>query len=240
MQAAVPISAERGVLDVRPLKRYLAAVVLVVAPLLVGALRLLIPYPPTQDTTHLIDAVGAHLAAQTFVVTVGPLCALGMVFASLSLARLVAPKAPVLAAIGGAVSLIGWVMLPALTTSDILLLELATRHPAGGAAIFDAFSNNPHLGPMVGLFIVGHIVGTVLLGAAMLRARLTPVWAGLVVIVGTLLHPIGLLLLHMPLVDGGSYVLVSIGFGAAALAIVRSPNPQWDVAPQVRSGHGAS
>jgi hypothetical protein len=44
------------------------------------------------------------------------------------------------------------------------------------ACSMDGVSNHPTTGGLAGLFLVAHIVGTVLLGLAVLRSRTAPSW----------------------------------------------------------------
>ena len=233
LQAAVPLPTVRRAIDLRSTRRYLAVVPLLAGPLLIGALRAIVPLGKTTEET--VAAVRSHPDAQQAVVLLGVIGGIAMILAVLSVTRLVSRRAPVLGAVGGVVALVGWAMVPMLNASDALLGEVAKQNIATDSALYDAYFSNPGVNLMFSIFITGHIVGMLILGVAMFRARITPAWAGLAVVAGTILHPLAFVGLGNHFLDGVSYVIVAAGFAAAAAAIWRSTDAQWDVAPEPRS-----
>ncbi len=227
-------SAVRGGVDLRSTRRYLAAVMLIAGPLLIAALRVLVPYGAAGNTADTLAAVRAHPSAEQAILLLGPIGGIAMVLATLSLMRLISRQSPVLAAIGGVVALAGWAMVPMLSASDALAGAIANQPSAGGAALYDAFFGSSAVTLMFSVFMTGHIFGMLLLGAAMLRARVTPVWAGIAVIAGTILHPLAFVVLGSHLLDGGSYVVIGAGFAAAAAAVCRADNAHWDLPAEPR------
>ena len=233
MQAAVPLPTVRRAIDLRSTRRYLAVVPLLAGPLLIAALRAIVPLGKTTEQT--VAAVRSNPDAQQAVVFLGTIGGIAMILAVLSVARLVSRRAPVLGAVGGVVALVGWAMVPMLSASDALLGEVARQNLATDSALYDTYFSSPGVNLMFSIFITGHIVGMLVLGVAMLRAAITPAWAGLAVIAGTILHPLAFVGLGNHLLDGASYVIVAVGFGAAAVAIWRSTDAQWDISPEARA-----
>ncbi len=193
MQATVSTPVVHRVTELRLARRSLAAVALIAGPLLIAALRALVSYG--TDTSQTLAAVRAHPDAQQAIQVLGPLGGIAMVFATLCVVRLISRRTPILAAIGGVIAVAGWMMVPMLSASDALTGEIAKQNLASGAALYDAYNNTVGIGLMSSIFIAGHILGMLVLGIAMLRARLTPAWAGIAVIAGTILHPIAFLVL---------------------------------------------
>ncbi len=82
---------------------------------------------------------------------------------------------------------------------------------------------HPIVGIATGIFVVGHVVGTVLLGVAMLRSHCVPAWAAVITIVSQPLHFVAAVVAPNHTLDGAAWGLNAIGFAAAAVAVYRSP-----------------
>jgi hypothetical protein len=79
----------------------------------------------------------------------------------------------------------------------------------------------PALDLTYGLFVIGHIVATVVLGVALYRSRAVPRVVAVGLAVSQPLHFVAFIILQNPLLDAVAYALTAIGFGAAGLAIAR-------------------
>jgi hypothetical protein len=76
------------------------------------------------------------------------------------------------------------------------------------------------------VFVLGHILGMILIGAALLRGRAIPPWAAWALIISQPLHLVFAVIVPVPALHAGSWILTTIGFAAAAAAIVRTaPDP---------------
>jgi hypothetical protein len=82
---------------------------------------------------------------------------------------------------------------------------------------------HPSSGIAEGLFVVGHVLGTVLLGVAMWRSRAVPRWAAAMTLVSQPLHLFAAVVLVSHALDLGAWSLNAVGFAAAAAAYVRIP-----------------
>ena len=71
------------------------------------------------------------------------------------------------------------------------------------------------------IFIVGHVVGTVLLGIALLRSRRVPAVLAWMLTVSQPLHFVALVVVGVQALDATAWALTAIGMGAAAWALVR-------------------
>jgi len=116
-------------------------------------------------------ANGTHLAAFVVASYLLPIGAIG-------LARLAYPRRPWLATIGGLLALVGWLPFSALTALDDLTSSMA-QLPAGGsfAPLLDRFSTDAVMNGYLLVYVIGHLVAYVLLGAALLQCRVIPRWA---------------------------------------------------------------
>jgi hypothetical protein len=218
--------------DLRSARRFVAACCLVLAPLAVAVVRG--TFPGAGDIAGFVAYPGMariELTADIFASLTWP-------FAIMGLYRLLARHAPILAVLGAAVALVGWTMLPAVATIDGLTAVLAQQ---GGASapnvtLLNAVSANATVSVLFGLFVLGHELGTLLLGLALARSRIVPVWAGVAVMVGIILHPVAIFLLHLRLLDAASFVLIAIGFTVAARVVLATPNDAWDLPPLTTPG----
>lgn len=176
------------------------------APLIASAMA-----GPTGNTLHLIGAV----AASFFL----PLGYLGMSILGMR-------RAPWLATISAALSLIGWIPWAALISLD----DLAYDINRGGstpqlAALWTHFNGDAVMTTFLLIYIIGHLLSAVLIGIMLGRLHLVPAWAAWAF---ALTSPLTILLfpVHMPVVfqDMLIYLICAlwiIGAAPAALAMLK-------------------
>jgi hypothetical protein len=87
-------------------------------------------------------------------------------------------RAPWLATIAAALSLIGWIPWSALIGIDDLAYDIAQagRTPVL-AALWTHFNSDPVMLTYLFIYIVGHLLSAVLIGVMLGRLRLVPAWA---------------------------------------------------------------
>jgi len=68
-------------------------------------------------------------------------------------------------------------------------------------------------------FITGHILGTVLLGTALLRTRTIPAWAAWALTISQPLHFVFAVITPVRALDAAAWGLITIGFAAVARTI---------------------
>jgi hypothetical protein len=121
-------------------------------------------------------ANGAHLAAFVVASYLLPIGAIG-------LAHLAYPRRPWLATIGGLLALVGWLPFSALTALDDLTSSMAQLPASGSSApLLDRFSTDAVMNGYLLVYVIGHLVAYVLLGAALLQGRVIPRWAAWAII----------------------------------------------------------
>jgi hypothetical protein len=79
------------------------------------------------------------------------------------------------------------------------------------------------------LFVLGHIVGMVLLGSALWG--LIPRWAAVAIMVSQPLHFVAFVILGSQPLDALAWGLTAVGFAACALVVARTPDDEWDLSP---------
>jgi hypothetical protein len=87
-------------------------------------------------------------------------------------------RAPWLATIAAALSLVGWIPWSALIGIDALAYDIAqTGSTPQLAAIWTRFNGDPIMLSYLLIYIIGHLLSAVLLGFMLGRLRLVPAWA---------------------------------------------------------------
>jgi hypothetical protein len=224
-------AAHSAPLDVRRTRRLIAAVLLPFPPLAVAALRLIWPPFSESETAGSLAAIAGHPAAQEAVVWLGTVMVFTMVPAVLAAARLARRRRPTLTMIAVGVNLIAYLGAGPLFTGD-LMARVAARpefDQAGLVPYLDAVNAHPAAGLGMGAFVLGHIVGMILLGAALWR--IIPRWASIALIVSQPLHFVAFVVLGVQVLDGFAWGLAAAGFVACALTVLRTPDNDWDLAP---------
>ena len=217
--------------DVRRARRLLAAALLPVPAVAVAVLRGIWPAFSAPDTAAALTAIARHPAAEEAVIWLGTVMALTMVPAVLAAARLARRRRPTLAMIAAGVNLIAYLGAVPLYSGD-LMAQVAARPEYDQARLvpyLDAVASHPASSVGAGAFVAGHIVGMILLGAALWR--IIPRWASIALIVSQPLHFVAYVVLGLQPLDGFAWALTAAGFVACALAVLRTRDGDWDLAP---------
>ena len=118
---------------------------------------------PTGNTLHFIGAI----AASFFL----PLGYLGMSLLGMR-------RAPWLATISAALSLVGWIPWSALIGIDDLAYDIAQVGSTPQlAALWTHFNSDPVMLTYLLIYVIGHLLSAVLIGIMLGRLRLVPAWA---------------------------------------------------------------
>ena len=118
---------------------------------------------PTGNTLHFIGAI----AASFFL----PLGYLGMSLLGMR-------RAPWLATISAALSLLGWIPWPALMGLDALAYDITlVGSTPQFAALWTHFNGDAVMTTYLLIYIIGHLTSAVLIGIMLGRLRLIPAWA---------------------------------------------------------------
>ncbi len=151
-------------------------------------------------------------------------------FAAAWVARRGAPR---LATIGALVLITGFLAGIGLNTNGDRLAYITASHHFDVTVLSqvdDALENNPVVGLGGLLFIVGLVVGSVLLGIALWRSHAAPAWTGIALAVGGFTHP----LMPGPIPTAIGLLIVAAGFSGASIALLRMRNDDFDLPPARR------
>ena len=196
------------------------ALLMPVGPAAVGVLRYVLPYYGATDNAEIVSAATRHPGAESAVLWLGLVAVLTLVPGVIAAARLCRDAAPRLT--GWALGLVvpGYLSLGALLYSDQVLWS-ATRagtDPATTVKLLDAVHPTINIG--AGVFVLGHVVGTVLLGLALLRSRRIPAWVAWVLVVSQPLHFVTTVFLGSPTVDLLAWSMTAMAMAVVARALI--------------------
>jgi hypothetical protein len=198
-----------------------AALLLPVGPAAVAVLRLVLPYYTADGNAATLAAVAAHPARQSAVIWLTYVAVLTLVPGLFAVARVCRDAAPRLTAWGLVLSVPGYLSLGLLAGYDQLLYAVATSRvdASVGLAVLDAA--HPSIDVAIGVFVLGHVIGTVLLGMALLRSGCIPAWAAWAIAVSQPLHFVATVVLGSPQVDFVAWSLTAVGMAVVASALLK-------------------
>jgi hypothetical protein len=216
--------------DLRQASRVLAAVLLPIGPAAVAALRFVLPYTNTDSSAAVVSSINAHRAAESAVVWLGLVATLTIVPAVAFAGRAVARRCPRLATTAVLLLVPGYLCLGWLNVVDAAVL-FGVRHGVAPETLAQMYAGmHPAQVVAEGVFVVGHVLGTILLGVGMLRSRLVAAWAAWITIAAQPLHFVAAVIVGSHWLDLIAWGLNTIGFAALAAATLRLPDDEWALA----------
>ena len=197
------------------------ALMLPLGPAAVAVLRFILPYYTAGSSAAVFAAVERQPGRESAVLWLGLIAALTLVPGVYGAALLCRSAAPRLTAWAVGLSVTGYLCLGVFLATDHVLWSAsqAGLSPRHSAALLDAA--HPTIGISVGIFVVGHVIGTVLLGLALLRSGRIPAWAGWAIAVSQPLHFVATVILGSPQVDLFAWSLTAVGMAMVARALLR-------------------
>lgn len=215
------VAAATGRRSSRPFSIWATALLLPLGPAAVAVLRLVLPYYTAGSPEEVVGDVGRHPGAQSAVLWLGLVAALTLVPGVIAAAGLCRAAAPRLASWALALAVPGYLALAFMLATDHVLwsAQEAGLSASQSAALLSAA--HPTIGIAMGVFVIGHVVGTVLLGIALVRSGRVPAWAGWVVAVSQPLHFVATVILGSPEVDLVAWSLTAVGMAMVARELLR-------------------
>jgi hypothetical protein len=228
--AAAAVTSRR---DTRTLDRWVAALLMPIGPAALAVLRFILPYDTTDTPAEMVAGIAANQVAQSAVLWLGLVAVFTLIPGAVAVIRLVRPRAPRLTTVAAAFLLPGYLGLfgGASVDTDILVGLRAGIDPATLTRLVVAQDTGPGV-VAITVFVVGHIVGSVLLGLAFWRSSVVHQGWAVAMVVSQPLHLLAALTANHPL-DLLGWGLTALAMGAAAVALLRTPNDDWDVPGRV-------
>jgi hypothetical protein len=201
----------------------LAAAVAVTAagPLAIAILRGILPYDTVDDATTVAAKVAAAPGTQAAVLGLTYLALLTLPLGLVLAGRVALRSRPVLGAIAAVVSWLGFMSLFAGTGYD----TVAYAGAGAGvpvpvvAAMGAALDASPATSLPLSVFVPGHILGAILLAAALWRV--IPRWAAVALAVSQPLHLVFAVFVPNHALDALAWSLTAVGLVAAVVAGTR-------------------
>ncbi|MEU2201258.1 hypothetical protein [Isoptericola sp. NPDC019482] len=229
-------------MDLRTAHRVLAAVLMPLGPAAVAVARYVMPYDTTDTPDEVVAGILGSPAAEELMAWLSLVALLTLVPGAFAVLRLVRPGAPALAAAAGLLLVPGYLALFGSGVGDATVVAGAEAGvaPSTLATILEIAYQDPVASLAGTVFVVGHLAGTVVLGLALWRSRVvSPAWA-VVMGVSQPLHLVAALTANHPL-DLLAWGMTAVAMGAAAVAVLRTRDDDWDVpARPVRSRRGSA
>ncbi len=226
--SAPAVQAVKTPRDLRRAGRWLAAVLMPLGPAIVAVLQLLSPRggPAIAAQLELVQALQPLGLLAGFILLPGAVAALRM-------ARRIRP---VLTAWATGFLVPGLLAMSMLALGDIAVVTLIARgwDPVEAYAFTDEMGATvPASFVLLFVFVVGHIVGTVLLGILAGLARLVPAVVAVLLAASQPLHVVSGVL-GSPVLDCVAWGLTATGMAFLSLRLLRTPDDEWDLPPRAR------
>jgi hypothetical protein len=206
-----------------PAWRTAALIVTPIGPLAIAVLRWVLPYDTTDDAATVVAKVATHPGATTAVLWLSLVALLTLPLGVLVVGAVAVRARPVLGTVAAVIAWFSFANLAFLVGPDqIALAGVEAGLPSTAtAALFEASVAHPVSTAATAAWVIGHILGTVLLGVALWRT--VPVWAALALIVSQPLHLVAAVIVPNHLLDGLAWLLTAVGFAVTAAVGVRAP-----------------
>ena len=199
-----------------------SAVSLVLFPLSILTYWLLYPAYGLLDSGAVLHAIEGHAArtatGDAFVFT-GTFLA---VPATLALMRVLSARSPKLATIGGSLHLVGWIAIVGVLMGDVIAVQMVARGTPTADQV-ELYRRIMSSVPVIALNIVAtlHVIGGTLLGIALWRTRVVPLWAGVAATLAQPIHFVSNIAGILP-IDVLTWIALSAAFAPVAAVVLRS------------------
>lgn len=202
--------------------RTFAPLLVAIGPAAIAVLRYVLPYDTTDSARTMADQVIAHPARESAVVWLSLVAIVAMVPAVLWVGRFARRGAPRLAAAAVLVMVPGYLALGGLLSSDVLLWTGAKSGMSAAtlARMYDDL--HPAVVVAEAIFVIGHVLGTVLLGLALWRTPTVARWIAVVTLLCQPLHFVAAVVVPNHALDLVAWGLNAIAFAAIALTAART------------------
>ena len=210
-------------------RRLAGAASLVIGPALLLVAFWVMPWQKSDGTAlDSLDLLGANLTATQIADLLAFVGVLVLIPAILTMMHALRRGAPLLGLIGGSLSIAGYVSAMLVILSDQMMIGLAEKESlrsAAAAALDD--SSAWVINVVLIVFLAGMFVGSVVLGAGLLRSRITPAWAGIALIVAPILS-LAAHVVDRKAIDVVSSFVALAAFAAVAQRVMATDDAAWE------------
>jgi hypothetical protein len=218
--------------DPRTFWRVGVALALPIGPLLVTLARAIMPYWTSQDDATIAANIAAHPKTMELMMWLGLPILPFMLITVLGLGYVARRGAPVLAAGGTIPAFFAYAMWNTTGPSDYLGWVMSTHgYSVDQMVTLSRQLGEPAIATVVGLFwVVVHILGMVVVAIALLRARMLPLWAAILLALSQPIHLVAAIILPSRWLDVlGGWGLTALICGYVGLRVLHMRNEDWDL-----------
>lgn len=188
------------------------------------------PHGETDDPAAFLAYARDSHATAVAVDVVSVVAAFAFIPAMVGVGRYLRARASRVGATGALLMVAGFAAMQGHEAVDAGLVELAARPattlPQLHAAI-DSTTGSIVYNAQFALFLVGHVIGLILLGIGVLRTRYLPLAVGALLPLGAVGHFVADAAVNTPL-DVISFWVFAAALVALGARILRTPDTQWD------------
>ena len=216
--------------DSRNFSRTLTGLCLIGAPLALTAAAVIGPdYFDDNKVTELQNLAVHH---RRFVVALLLFFVGGVlvILAGLGLVRFFRSTRVTLGSAAGALLTLGGGATMGFYAESAIEYEM-TRHDLGRqemAKLLDQFMESGILAPVWILFLIGTVIGTILLAVAAFKRGLIPIWAAAALVIANVF---GFLAEESKAFEIAGFAVLLVGLGTLGLRFLRMSDDEWDGAP---------
>jgi hypothetical protein len=210
----------RTAYSVRPA---LEALLLPIGPAAVALLRYVLPYDTTDDMATITAKSMAEQGRMSAVLWFGFIAIMTLVPASYVVGRTTRPGAPKLTTVAMVLLVPGYLALAWLAAADQFVWSGAQAGLDAAQITRLAESTHPTSEIAAVFFVMGHVLGTILLGIAMWRAGVVAKWAAVAVLISQPIHIVAAVIVPNHTLDLIGWGLQAVGFAAVGWAILKTP-----------------
>lgn len=222
--------------DLRRNTRWLFAVLLPIGPATVAVLRYVLPYGTVDTQAEVVKHAAADQQGMSLVLWLAFVGTFTLIPGVLAVGRLTRRRAPKTTAVALLLLIPGYLSLGWILSGDMLLWTGVHAGVDQSTLTLLYGQSHPTSSIAIVVFILGHVVGTVLLGVAMWRSHAVPRWAAVLTMAAQPLHFTAAVIVGSPELDLVAWGMNAVGFAAAASAILHLRDDDWDVPPRQASG----
>lgn len=219
--------------DARNFGRTLTGLALIVGPALMLVASIVMPNTDNDNKLKELNSVAAHKSAYLWGSVLFLLGTLTLLAASVGIIHLFRNTRVTLGQIAGSLLLVGTAVTTAFYAFSIVEYEMVNQpglNRAELARYLHAANNTAAGAPLFILFLLGIVLGLILLAIAAWRRKLIPIWAAILVFLGGLFSFVGGHDQTASIIDS---VLLLIPFVVLARAVLSMSDEEWD-APRGR------
>ncbi|WP_405060294.1 hypothetical protein OG474_01280 [Kribbella sp. NBC_01505] len=217
--------------DARTASRWFAALILPIGPAAIALLRYFLPYDTVDDPATITTKILADPGRSSLVLWFGYIGVLTLVPGAYFVGRLIRARAPWLTAIALLLLVPGYLSLPWASSGDVFTWSAGQAGLDAGAITRAAEITHGSADIAGVVFVVGHVLGTILLGIALWRSRMVPRWAAVATAISQPIHFVAAVVLVSHTLDLVGWGLQAVGFAAVGWAILRLRDDAWQPLP---------